>query len=52
MKPHEKFNRESLELMEAMDKGKELSDNIEFQFAQQFDDINQMSTMVALTAGV
>ena len=37
--------------MEAMDKGKELSDNIEFHFAKQFDDLGEMSTMVALTAG-
>ena len=50
-KSQTRFNRESLELMEAMDKGKELSDNIEFQFARQFDDLGEMSTMVALTAG-
>lgn len=35
-----------------MDEGQRLSENIEFKFAQQFDDLNSMSTMVAMTAGV
>lgn len=34
-----------------MDEGKQLADSIELHFAQQFDDIKDMSTMVALTAG-
>ena len=34
-----------------MDEGKRLSDNIEFQFATNFDDLKDMSTMVAITSG-
>ena len=46
-----KFSRQSLELFEALDQGQKLAENIEFQFASQFEDLKEMSTMVALTAG-
>ena len=46
-----KFSRESLQLFEALDEGQQLAENIEFQFASQFEDFKEMSTMVALTAG-
>ena len=45
------FSRESLELVQAIDEGKRLSDSIEFKFASNFGDLKDMSTMVALTAG-
>ena len=35
-----------------MNEGQRHSDNIEFKFAQNFEDLNDMSTMVAMTAGV
>ena len=34
-----------------MNEGDRHSDNIEFQFATKFKDLNEMSTMVALTSG-
>ena len=45
------FSRESLQLFEVLDEGQQLAENIEFQFASQFEDLKEMSTMVALTAG-
>ena len=45
------FSKESLEFYEAINEGKRLSDNIEFQFATNFNDLKEMSTMVALTSG-
>lgn len=45
------FTRESMELFESMKEGQQQQENVEFQFATQFDDLKEMSTMVALTAG-
>ena len=33
-----------------MDRGKKLADNVEWQFANHFNDFKDMSTMVGLTA--
>lgn len=46
------FSRESLELFEIMNKGQQLADQVELQFANQFEDFKNMSAMVGLTAGV
>ena len=35
-----------------MDRGKKLAENVEWQFANHFNDFKDMSTMVGLTAGV
>ena len=35
-----------------MDEGRKMSNMVEFQFAQEFDDFRDMSTMVGVTAGV
>ena len=45
-------SREHLELLETLDQGQKLSESIEFEFATKFKDLNEMGTMVALTAGV
>ena len=45
-------SREHLELLETLDQGHKLLESIEFEFASQFKDLNEMGTMVALTAGV
>jgi hypothetical protein len=45
------FSRESLQLFESINKGQQLANQIEFQFASQFEDFKEMSTMVGLTAG-
>ena len=50
-KGDEFISRESLQLFEAMDRGQKLADSIEFAFASQFDDLHEMSSMVAMTAG-
>ena len=47
-----KYSRQSLEFFEVMNEGQRHSDNIEFKFASNFEDIREMSTMVAMTAGV
>ncbi len=45
------ISRESLQLFEAMDQGQKLADSIEFAFASQFENLDEMSSMVAMTAG-
>ena len=52
MSRNQGFSRESLQLFEIMNEGARLADNVELQFANQFDDFKDMSTMVGLTAGV
>ena len=44
-----KFSKESRELFSSIEKGERITDSIEFQFASNFGDLKQMSTMVALT---
>lgn len=46
------ISKESREFFETIEKGEKFSENVEFKFAQKFDDFNAMSTMVALTSGM
>ena len=50
-KNSQSFSRESLELHRVIDKGQSLAENVELQFAKNFTDFRDMSTMVGLTAG-
>ena len=43
------YSRQSLEFFEVMDESKRQSDDIEFKFASNFEDLKEMSTMIALT---
>lgn len=45
------ISRDSLELQEAIKTGDEISNKIELEFAQNFNDFKEMSTMIGLTKG-
>ena len=45
------YSRESIEFKNSMDEAKRLHDSVELKFATNFEDMKEMSTMVALTAG-
>ena len=46
-----RFSRESLAMFEAVDLTQEIAEKVEWQFANQFQDFKDMSTMVGLTGG-
>ena len=47
----QKFTRESIELFQKLKEGEDMQNMVELDFATQFEDFRDMSTLVGLTGG-